>query len=101
MRAERGPHRRCGTWCRSSLSGRADAPYVVNNALGSFLPCPNVMIDQVPMSACGGTFETCHRMATTSFIGTDRKSWVDGSTSAVKGVSQLHSDFHVQIASGI
>jgi hypothetical protein len=52
-RAERGPHRRCGTWCRSSLSGRADALYVVNDALGSFLLRANEVIDQVPMSACG------------------------------------------------
>ena len=50
--AERGPHRRCGTWCRSSLSGRADALYVVNDALGSFLLRANELIDQVPMSAC-------------------------------------------------
>ena len=51
-RAERGPHRRCGTWCRSSLNGRArDALYVVNDALGSFLLRANEVIDQVPMSA--------------------------------------------------
>ena len=53
LRAERGPHRRCGTWCRSSLSGRADALYIVNDALGSFLLRANEVIDQVPMSACG------------------------------------------------
>jgi hypothetical protein len=52
-RAERGPHRRCGTWCRSSLTSRADALYVVNDALGSFLLRANEVIDQVPMSACG------------------------------------------------
>jgi hypothetical protein len=52
-RAERGPHRRRGTWCRSSLSGRADALYVVNDALGSFLLRANEVIDQVPMSARG------------------------------------------------
>jgi len=51
-RAEWGPHRRCGTWCRSSLNGRADALYVVNDALGSFLLRANEVIDQVPMSAC-------------------------------------------------
>jgi len=52
-RAERGPHRRSGTWCRSSLNGRADALYVVNDALGSFLLRANEVIDQVPMSARG------------------------------------------------
>src|SRR5207245_1538693 len=52
-RAERGPQRRCGTWCRSSLSGRADALFVVNDALGSLLLRANEAIDQVPMSACG------------------------------------------------
>jgi hypothetical protein len=46
-RAERRPHRRCGTWCP------ADALYVVNDALGSFLLRANEVIDQVPMSACG------------------------------------------------
>jgi hypothetical protein len=40
-------------WCRSSLSGRADALYVVNDALGSFLLRASEVIDQVPMSACG------------------------------------------------
>jgi hypothetical protein len=40
-------------WCRSSLSGCADALYVVNDALGSFLLRANEVIDQVPMSACG------------------------------------------------
>ena len=50
-----GPHRRCGMWCRSSLSGRADALYVVNDALGSFLLRTSEVIDQVPMSACDGT----------------------------------------------
>jgi len=35
------------------LSGRADALYVVNDALGSFLLRANEVIDQVPMSACG------------------------------------------------
>jgi len=39
-------------WCRSSLSGRADALYVVNDALGSFLLRASEVIDQVPMSAC-------------------------------------------------
>jgi hypothetical protein len=40
-------------WCRSSISGRADAIYVVNDALGSFLLRASEVIDQVPMSACG------------------------------------------------
>jgi hypothetical protein len=40
-------------WCRSSLSGRADALYVVNDALGSFLLRASEVIDQVRMSACG------------------------------------------------
>jgi hypothetical protein len=40
-------------WCRSALSGRADALYVVNDALGSFLLRASEVIDQVPMSACG------------------------------------------------
>jgi hypothetical protein len=39
-------------WCRSSLSGRADALYVVNDALGSFLLRASEVIDQVPISAC-------------------------------------------------
>jgi hypothetical protein len=44
-------------WCRSSPSGRADALYVVNDALGSFLLRASEVIAQVPMSACG-TFQT-------------------------------------------
>jgi len=36
-----------------SLSGRADALYVINDALGSFLLRANEVIDQVPMSAFG------------------------------------------------
>jgi hypothetical protein len=43
-------------WCRSSLSGRADALYVVNDALGSFLLRASEVIDQVPMSACVQVF---------------------------------------------
>jgi hypothetical protein len=43
-------------WCRSSLSGRADALYVVNDALGSFLLRASEVIDQVPMSACVKVF---------------------------------------------
>jgi len=43
-------------WCRSSLSGRADALYVVNDALGSFLLRASEVIDQVPMSACVEVF---------------------------------------------
>jgi hypothetical protein len=42
-------------WCRSSLSGRADALYVVNDALGSFLLRASEVIDQVPMSACANS----------------------------------------------
>jgi hypothetical protein len=37
----------------AALNGRADALYVVNDALGSFLLRANEVIDQVPMSACG------------------------------------------------
>jgi hypothetical protein len=33
-------------WRRSSLNGRADAFYVVNDALGSFLLRANEVIDQ-------------------------------------------------------
>jgi hypothetical protein len=40
-------------WCRSPLSGSADALYVVNDALGSFLLRANEVIDQAPMFACG------------------------------------------------
>jgi hypothetical protein len=38
------------------LSGRADALYVVNDALGSLLLRANEVIDQVPMSACVQVF---------------------------------------------
>jgi len=69
-RAERGPHRRCGTWCRSSLNGRADALYVVNDALGSFLLRANEVIDQVPMSACG------HQTDMPKYLG-DVRCWVN------------------------
>jgi len=68
LRAEREPHRRYGTWCRSSLSGRADALYVVNDALGSFLLRANEVIDQVPMSACG-TFRTRRDVGVESAFG--------------------------------
>jgi hypothetical protein len=52
-------------WCRSSLSGRADALYVVNDALGSFLLRASEVIDQVPMSACGTkrSWRRSHRMS--------------------------------------
>ena len=39
----------------AALSGRADALYVVNNALGLFLLRFNEVIDQVPMPACAVT----------------------------------------------
>jgi hypothetical protein len=52
-RAERGLTAAAACGARSSLSGRADALYVVNDALGSFLLRANEVIDQVPMSACG------------------------------------------------
>jgi hypothetical protein len=55
-------------WCRSSLSGRADALYVVNDALGSFLLRASEVIDQVPMSACG-TFLTCREVRLESVMG--------------------------------
>jgi hypothetical protein len=35
-----------------TAAGRADALYVVNDALGSFLLRASEVIDQVPMSAC-------------------------------------------------
>jgi hypothetical protein len=55
-------------WCRSSLSGRADALYVVNDALGSFLLRASEVIDQVRMSACG-TNRTNGDVRCTSVLG--------------------------------
>jgi hypothetical protein len=56
-------------WCRSSLSGRADALYVVKDALGSFLLRASEVIDQVPMSACG-TFRTWRGVRVKSVVRT-------------------------------
>jgi hypothetical protein len=60
-------------WCRSSLSGRADALYVVNDVLGSFLLRANEVIDQVPMSACGAPLRHADRCRRCLFIGEERK----------------------------
>jgi hypothetical protein len=56
-------------WCRSSLSGRADALYVVNDALGSFLLRASEVIDQVPMSARGTNAKWKPRPAMSEFRG--------------------------------
>jgi hypothetical protein len=64
--AERGSHGRYGTYYRSSLSGRADALYVVNDALGSLLLRANEVIDQVGLR---GHLSDCPAKLSTSVDG--------------------------------
>jgi hypothetical protein len=49
----RGPSGGLTAAAARGLSGRADALYVINDVLGSFLLRANEVIDQVLMSACG------------------------------------------------
>ena len=49
----RGPSGDLTAAAARGLSGRADALYVINDVLGSFLLRANEVIDQVPMSARG------------------------------------------------
>jgi hypothetical protein len=72
-----------------SLSGRADALYVVNDALGSLLLRANEVIDQVPMSACG-TFATWRDVRLESVMRTKADSDYSGLRATVERPTEAH-----------